>query len=29
MTALIYLMLSYPLSLLAKFVERRFRGGRA
>jgi polar amino acid transport system substrate-binding protein len=29
LTALIYLMLSYPLSLLAKYVERRFRTGRA
>ena len=28
MTALIYLMMSYPLSLLARYVERRFRQGR-
>ncbi len=28
MTALIYLMLSYPLSLLARYVERRFRQGK-
>ena len=28
MTALIYLMMSYPLSLLARYVERRFRQGK-
>jgi polar amino acid transport system permease protein/polar amino acid transport system substrate-binding protein len=29
MTAAIYLLLSYPLSLLARYVERRFKKGKA